>query len=105
MIEPGAPIIEAEVDNADEAVDEERLTGTTTRRCLRCGGLFLRRATQSTHTDGFPDLDAVENRLHAFQDHYNTTACPFDWTFTRDLNELLDRLGRHDLHAPRPEVA
>ncbi|MFF7944692.1 helix-turn-helix domain-containing protein [Nocardia gamkensis] len=40
------------------------------------------------------------------QDHYNATARPFDWTFTRDdLNDLLHRLGRHDLAAPLPLAA
>ena len=28
--------------------------------------------------DNFTDLDAVEQRLMAFQDHYNRTANPFD---------------------------
>ncbi|MEV6324918.1 IS630 family transposase [Nocardia sp. NPDC051787] len=56
--------------------------------------------------DDFTDLDDVSNRLLAFQDHYNATARPFDWTFTRnDLNQILHRLGRHDLHAPRPLAA
>lgn len=56
--------------------------------------------------DDFPDLAAVATRLLAFQDRYNATARPFDWRFTRDdLNDLLDRLGRHDLHAPRPIAA
>ncbi len=33
----------------------------------------------------------------------STTTTPPDRTFTRDdLNQLLHRLGRHDLHAPRP---
>jgi hypothetical protein len=42
----------------------------------------------------FPDLDAVEQRLHAFARHYEQIAKPFDWKFTRqDLNTLLDRLG------------
>ncbi|MFE3001724.1 hypothetical protein ACFXG4_42945 [Nocardia sp. NPDC059246] len=56
--------------------------------------------------DDFADLDAVTNRLLAFQDHYNATARPFDWTFTRDdLNDLLHRLGRHDLATPLPLAA
>ncbi|WP_374068549.1 IS630 family transposase [Rhodococcus sp. CX] len=56
--------------------------------------------------DDFRDLDEVTTRLRAFQDRYNATARPFDWTFTRsDLNELLDRLGRHDPHTPRPLAA
>jgi transposase len=56
--------------------------------------------------DNFTDLDAVEQRLVAFQDHYNRTANPFDWTFTRtDLNDLLTRLGSHDPHTPPPLAA
>jgi hypothetical protein len=56
--------------------------------------------------DDFADLDAVTERLITFQSHYNATAEPFDWTFTRaDLNDLLHRLGHHDQHAPRPEAA
>ena len=42
----------------------------------------------------FPDLDAVEQRLHRFARHYEQIAKPFDWKFTRhDLDKLLDRLG------------
>lgn len=40
----------------------------------------------------FADLDALAERILAFQDRYNTTATPFDWTFTQtDLRALLDR--------------
>ncbi|MEU4672815.1 IS630 family transposase, partial [Amycolatopsis sp. NPDC023774] len=53
--------------------------------------------------DDFEDLDEVADRLLSFQHRYNTTATPFDWKFTRDdLNQLLDRIGRHDRHAPPP---
>lgn len=56
--------------------------------------------------DDFLDLDEVAERLLSFQRHYNTTAQPFDWTFTRhDLNHLLTRIGRHDRHAPQPLTA
>ena len=42
----------------------------------------------------FPDLDALAQRILAFQDRYNQAATPFDWTFTRtDLRALLDRIG------------
>ena len=38
----------------------------------------------------FVDLDALAERIIAFQDRYNATATPFDWTFTRDdLNAFL----------------
>ena len=42
------------------------------------------------------DVDSIldlEDRLLAFQDHYQHLAHPFEWTFTRhDLRRLLDRL-------------
>jgi hypothetical protein len=42
----------------------------------------------------FDSLAAVENRLLAFQRHYETLARPFEWTFTRrDLARLLAKLG------------
>ncbi|MGQ0482025.1 MAG: hypothetical protein ACT4O0_13525 [Pseudonocardia sp.] len=31
----------------------------------------------------FADLDALTERLTAFQARYNATATPFDWRFTR----------------------
>jgi hypothetical protein len=43
------------------------------------------------------DLADVENRLLAFQDHYEEIATPFEWKFTR---AALDRvLARCDLPA------
>ena len=42
----------------------------------------------------FPSLAAVEERLLAFQDHYQAIAQPFTWTFTRrDLATLLNKLS------------
>lgn len=42
----------------------------------------------------FTDLDALTDRILAFQDRYNRAATPFDWTFTHaDLRALLDRIG------------
>jgi DDE superfamily endonuclease len=42
----------------------------------------------------FADLDALAQRILAFQDRYNRAATPFDWTFNRrDLRILLDRIG------------
>jgi transposase len=56
--------------------------------------------------DDFPNLDAVASHLMAFQGHYNSTAQPFDWTFTRtDLNQLLTRIGRHEPDTPHPFAA
>ena len=48
------------------------------------------------------DLDALTERVLAFQDRYNTTATPFDWKFTRaDLDRLLERIAAHE-PAPAP---
>jgi len=45
----------------------------------------------------FDDLAAVEERLLAFQRHYQEISQPFEWTFTRrDLDRLLERLGKHE---------
>ena len=45
----------------------------------------------------FNDLDALTERLLAFQDRYNTTAEAFDWRFTRkSLDQLLECLATHD---------
>jgi transposase len=56
--------------------------------------------------DDFADLDTLASQILAFEQHYNATARPFNWTFTRaDLNQLLARLGRHDPAAPRPQAA
>lgn len=41
----------------------------------------------------FPSLAAVEQRLLAFQTHYEAIARPFEWKFTRrDLAALLDKI-------------
>lgn len=41
----------------------------------------------------FPDIDAVEDRLHAFTERYNRTAIPFAWRYTRrDLHRQLTRI-------------
>ncbi len=49
----------------------------------------------------FVDLDQITERLAAFEDRYNQTAEPFDWTFTRDdLVRLLARIGELDPAAP-----
>jgi len=45
----------------------------------------------------FRDLDELAERITAFQDRYNPTAEPFDWTYTRaDLNAYLKRLTDHE---------
>ena len=44
----------------------------------------------------FRDLAHLAERVLAFQDRYNSTATPFDWTYTRDdLNAFIRRLD-HD---------
>jgi hypothetical protein len=48
----------------------------------------------------FADLDALAARLAAFEPHYNATATPFDWRFTR--TDLQDMLRRLDVHRPAP---
>jgi hypothetical protein len=41
-----------------------------------------------------PSLEALHERLLAFQKHYEFIATPFQWKFTRrDLAELLKKLG------------
>lgn len=45
----------------------------------------------------FPSLQAIVDRLDAFEHHYNQIATPFDWTFTRDdLERLIDRVAQHE---------
>jgi hypothetical protein len=56
--------------------------------------------------DDFGDLDSLADQVLALERHYNATARPFDWKFTRtDLNQLLKRIGRHDPFAPQPLAA
>lgn len=44
----------------------------------------------------FPSLAAVEERLLAFQAHYEAIAQPFEWKFTRhDLARLLNKFRSH----------
>jgi transposase len=54
----------------------------------------------------FADLDALADRILAFQNRYNTNATPFDWTFTHtDLHALLDRLDNSEPTATHPTAA
>lgn len=56
--------------------------------------------------DDFADLGILARQILAFEDRYNAAATPFDWKFTRtDLNQLLNRLARHDPAAPPPLAA
>lgn len=44
----------------------------------------------------FADLKAAEERLLGFERHYEASAQPFEWKFTRaDLATLLRRLADH----------
>jgi len=48
----------------------------------------------------FADLDALAERLTAFEPRYSATATPFDWRFTRaDLHDMLRLV---DVHRPAP---
>lgn len=52
----------------------------------------------------FPSLAAVEQRLLAFQTHYEAMARPFEWKFTRhDLAKLLNTFRPHS--GPSPRIA
>ena len=56
--------------------------------------------------DDFGDLDSLAEEILAFEQHYNATARPFDWKFTRaGLNQLLARISRHDPFTPQPLAA
>ena len=58
---------------------------------------------KAINPNDFADLDQLSQRILGFQDRYNATATPFDWTYTRDdLNAFLHRL---DLHETRPHAA
>ena len=52
---------------------------------------------KATSPSDFADLDALAQRILDFQDRFNATAEPFDWTFTRDdLHTLLARIDAHE---------
>jgi hypothetical protein len=54
----------------------------------------------------FADLDALAERLIAFQERYEQAARPFAWKFTRhDLDRLLSRLAEHGPLASSSVVA
>jgi hypothetical protein len=58
---------------------------------------------KAINPNDFADLDQLSERIIGFTDRYNTTATPFDWTYTRDdLNAFLNRL---DLNDTRPHAA
>ena len=46
----------------------------------------------------FPNLEILEQRLLAFQDHYESIAKPFKWKFTKkDLHKILRKLSSNPL--------
>ena len=47
----------------------------------------------------FADLDELARALVAFEARYDTTARPFDWTFTRA--DLVELCRRNDAHRDR----
>jgi hypothetical protein len=56
--------------------------------------LFLHPSTEGPHTERFHFSLELEQRLLAFQSHYERTAAPFKWTFTRrDLHALLPKIA------------
>jgi transposase len=51
----------------------------------------------------FTSLQAVVDRLDAFEHHYNQVAKPFEWNFTRrDLAELIARVADHQPRLSSP---
>jgi transposase len=54
----------------------------------------------------FRDLNDLAERVLTFQHRYNTTATPFDWTYTRaDLNAFMRRPDDHPQLLPSPSAA
>jgi transposase len=52
---------------------------------------------KAINPNDFADLNQLSERIIGFQDRYNKTATPFDWTYSRDdLNALLHRLDLND---------
>jgi transposase len=52
---------------------------------------------KAINPNDFADLHHLAEHILAFQDRYNATAKPFDWTYTRaDLNTYLKRLTEHE---------
>ena len=61
---------------------------------------------KAINPNDFADLNQLSQRILGFQDRYNATAAPFDWTYTRDdLNAFLRRLDLHDTPPTRTHAA
>jgi hypothetical protein len=62
--------------------------------------LFLDRSEKGPQPNDFSSLQELEQRLLAFQSHYEHSASPFNWTFTRhDLHALLTKIATKRLAA------
>ena len=87
----------------------QRADGPPARPCLLAQpgrGLLLRPPAQAPHPRRLRGPRSLAAQILAFEQHYNATARPFDWKFTRtDLNQLLARIRKHDRHAPHPLAA
>ena len=65
--------------------------------------LLLDHPAQGADPNDFTSLQAVVDRLDAFEHHYNQIAEPFEWNFTRhDLAALIARVADHE---PRLRLA
>jgi hypothetical protein len=66
---------------------------TVPRQLAQSGrNLFLDRSEKGPHAQ--QSLQELQQRLLAFQSHYERSASPFNWTFTRrDLNTLLAKIA------------
>jgi hypothetical protein len=60
--------------------------------------LLLHRSTKVLTPNDFDSLAKLEAALLAFQERYEKSAAPFQWTFTRvELAKLMIRLNAKDL--------
>ena len=106
------------VDNGSSHRGRRRSTGSTqpsppppwsTCRCTPPGSTRSRSTSPSSNARRSPRTTSptsthLAERILAFQDHYNTTARPFDWTFTRtDLRPCSTGPTRPPRPTPRPQ--
>jgi hypothetical protein len=60
--------------------------------------LLLDRSEKGLTPNDFSSLPELQQRLLAFQPHYERTAAPFLWTFTRKhLHAVLAKIARKSL--------
>jgi hypothetical protein len=68
----------------------------TSRGDPRTGGTYTDLRREIRATTALRNLDAVADRIIAFQDYLQTTATPFNWKFTRtEVHDLLVRIVTH----------